>query len=92
MVYTGRSGDTSTVSWTKDGENLPFTGTDYAIETTYSGFTATTSLIFTADYLSRSLEALYSVIIFNSNDVIHESNKTATTSFTILVTGKGGVA
>ena len=89
VSYSGREEDTSEVIWRKDGETLGTSGTGYVIETDYpADLTATTSLDFTGQFLSRSFGGNYDVIISNNNDVIPESDRTASVSFTISVTGE----
>ena len=77
------------MTWRKDGETLGSSGTGYEIVTDYpADLTATTSLDFTGQFLSRSFGGNYDVIISNNNDVIPESDRTASVSFSISVTGE----
>jgi hypothetical protein len=86
--YSGREGDTSVVEWRKDGETLATSGEGYEIQASYStaDLEATTSLVFTDSYLSRSFEGTYNVVITNENDVIPEAERIAMTFFSISVT------
>jgi hypothetical protein len=88
--YSGREGDTSVVEWRKDGETLATSGEGYEIQASYStaDLEATTSLVFTDSYLSRSFEGTYNVVITNENDVIPEAERIAMTFFSISVTGQ----
>ena len=90
LKFTGRSGDTSTVMWKKDGEPLLSTSNDdLTIMTEYSGnMVATTSLTFTSDFPSRSFRGVYSVVISNDNDIIPENQRSTNFTFQISVTSK----
>ena len=75
--------------WKKDGQTLENSGSGYAISTVYSDYMdATTSLMLTDTYLSRSFEGVYCVIISNINNVIPETQRTANYTFQINVTGE----
>ena len=75
----------------RDGVTLATSGEGYEIVETFDtaeDLVATTSLMFLGNYLSRSFEGHYSVVITNDNDVIPTSERTASTSFSISVTGQ----
>ena len=91
LQFTGRAGDTSTVTWLRDGDLLQPspTAAGYMITTGYSGNTeGSTSLVFTEDFLSRSLEGRYTVTVENNNDVIPEQDRRENFSFQVTVTGE----
>ena len=75
--------------WKKDGQTLENSSSGYTISTVYNDYMdATTSLVFTDTYLSRSFEGVYCVVISNNNDVIPEDQRTDDYTFQILVTGE----
>ena len=77
------------MEWRKDGETLATSGEGYEIQASYTpDLMATTSLVFTDSYLSRSFEGAYNVVITNENDVIPVAERAAITSFSISVTGQ----
>ena len=90
LQFTGRAGDTSTVTWVRDGDLLqPSPTAGYMITTEYSGNTeGSTSLVFTEAFLSRSLEGRYTVTVENNNDVIPEQDRRENFSFQVTVTGE----
>ena len=91
VSYKGRQGDTSAVVWMRDGVTLATSGEGYEIVETFDTAAdpvATTSLMFVGNYISRSFEGHYNVVITNDNDVIPMSERTASTSFSISVTGQ----
>lgn len=87
LQFAGRSGDTSTITWRKDGVPLNSIGTGYSISTEYRGNTeGNTSLVFTEGFLSRSFRGAYNVSVINNNDAIPERERSAIVTFQISVT------
>ena len=80
------------MEWRKDEQTLATNGEGYEIQASYTpaDLEATTSLVFTDSYLSRSFEGAYNVVITNENDVIPVAERAAITSFSISVTGQWG--
>ena len=76
------------MEWRKDEQPLATNGEGYEIQASYTDLEATTSLVFTDSYLSRSFEGTYDVVITNVNEVIPVAERIATTSFSISVTGQ----
>ena len=88
LHFNGRKNDT-TVTWMKDGVTLSSQSSDYTIQTEYSGnMNGVTSITFDVEFLSRSLNGLYTVEVVNSNTAVPEQDRRANYSFRINAIGE----